>query len=152
MTTADQAFVSETLGPDVARVMRKLEGRPSRTLWRELLALLDQQHPDLMALGTGCSEYIVPGQIGRANLLSACYSFWECVELMAEDIARTGRVTSVRAALDSGKTVRSLMESLYDVTPQAPGESEYTSDRFEAKVLRKRIRHFEAVVGRNGTA
>lgn len=71
---------------------------------------------------------------------------------MAEDIARSGRVTSVRASLDSGKTVRSLMESLYDVTPQAPGASEYTSDRFEAKVLNKRIRHFEAVVKRSSAS
>ena len=130
MTTAEQAFVLRALGAGV--LTAALEG------WvRDLLALLNEQHPDLMALGIARNEYVAPGRIGRSNLLNACCSFWECVTLMAEDIARTGRVIAVRAALDGGETVRGLMESMHGVTPPAPGVSEYTSDRFQAKVPRK---------------
>jgi hypothetical protein len=86
------------------------------------------------------------------HLLTACYSFWECVDLMAEDVVKTGRVISVLAALDRGQTVRALLNELYEVMVGAAGESEYTSDRFEAKVLRKRIRHFEVVVKRSSAS
>lgn len=148
MTIEDLRFIENTLGKDVARVMSKSESMPSRTLWMELLALLSEQHPDPMSFGTGRVVYMVPGQIGRANLLTACSSFWECVDLMAEDVVRTGRVISVLAALDRRQAVRALLNELYEVMVGAAGESEYTNDRFEAKVLRKRIRNFEAVVGR----
>jgi hypothetical protein len=83
-----------------------------------------------------------------AGVEAWCYSFRECVDLVAEDVVKTGRVISVLAALDRGQTARALLNELYQVMVGAAGESEYTSDRFEAKVLRKRIRHFEAVVGR----
>ena len=88
-------------------------------------------------------ERMVPGRIGNVELLSGCYTFWECVQLMAEDIARRGLARQVRAALDTGKTVRQLMKEFYGVHPPAPTDSDRTPPGLEARALRRRIRYAE---------
>ena len=39
---------------------------------------------------SSCHQRMVPGRIGAIELLAGCFTFWDCISLMAKDIARRG--------------------------------------------------------------
>jgi hypothetical protein len=85
----------------------------------------------------------VPGQIGKLNLLSGCYSFFEAWTLAAEEIARTGRYEEAKARLDAGATVRSLLAEWFGVYSEPVSSS---TAFYEARAFRRTLRHARARV------
>ena len=88
------------------------------------------------------------GILQSVVLSSGCYTFWEVIQLMAEDIARRGLGDQVREALRSGKTVRQLMFESYGIHPPTPRASYCTPPYLEARGLRRRIGYAETDIRR----
>ncbi|MCX6587085.1 MAG: hypothetical protein NTX13_10970 [Acidobacteria bacterium] len=92
-------------------------------------------------------DYIPKGRIGGGNLSKGCYTFWEVFGLAAEDIAKTGRGSFVRAQLARGRTARDVIRDLYGVALPDPGPSGYGHrPELETRTLRRSIQEAEAKV------
>lgn len=99
-------------------------------------------------LMASCHQRVVPGRIGKVDLLRGCYTFWETVALIAQDIAECGKGADARASIANGTTARQLMKDLYGIDPPAPSVSHYATPESETRILRKWIGKAETEIRR----
>ncbi len=84
-----------------------------------------------------CDSF-VPGRIGKLDLGSGCYSFYEAWTIAARQIAEDGRYEEARAAIDGGATVRSLLRDWYGVLSEPTDDS---TAFYETRAFRRSMRY-----------
>lgn len=87
----------------------------------------------------GCYQRMGPGRIGETDLQRGAFTFWECIAMMAKDIAARQTGAEARAAIADGATARQLLKALYGIDPPAPSASHYATPEAETRILRKWI-------------
>src|SRR5215204_5151924 len=66
-----------------------------------------------LATGASTDMYVPAGAVGKIDLSGGCYTAYEVMRLAADEIAKSGAASEVRALLASGVTVRELLRQRY---------------------------------------